>query len=595
FKVIASNNDNVWNEDGAEISFTISPPPWFSWWAYTIYTVLFIIIIYAIRYQIRHEEKMKNAIQMERLEKNQQEKLTQMKLRFFTNISHEFKTPLTLIIGPLEQLLSQQHGNSLLKQKLSQISVNSKKLLELINQLIDFRRMEQDVLPLNKSSHDLIHTVQKTMSMFTQTAVENKIQYSLDTEFEQLTFNYDSDKIEKVLSNILANAFKHCHSNGNIDVSINLNREQTICIAIADTGRGMSSEKLAKVFERFRSNDRGSEDNLTHSSGIGLAYSKKLMEIHGGKIKIDSEEGKGTTVKVLFPYDKSILTIESPYRKRSSITETVPSETITPEQESPEANDLSNAPRILVVDDDSELRAYVRSILNMYYKIDEAVDGQVGLEMANNSDYDLIISDVMMPRLSGTEMCEKLKSNINTSHIHVALLTAKSDLVSKSEGYKTGADYYIGKPFLPQQLKLVVANILKTRQYIKNYYASGEESESEPIGISKQDKELILKAIQIVEENLNDDQFSIDMLGKELGLSRTNLYRKLKSLTGLSPSDYIRQIRLKKAADLIKTSDLPISSIAYDVGFKSPANFSTAFKAFHGMSPKEYQAKNRSV
>ncbi len=254
--------------------------------------------------------------------------------------------------------------------------------------------------------------------------------------------------------------------------------------------------------------------------------------------------------------------------------------------------DLSkNALRILIVDDDYELRAYIRSILKKYYQIDEATNGRIGLEMAMLNDYDLIVSDVMMPELSGTKMCEKIKSNIKTSHIIIILLTAKSDIYSELEGYETGADSYIGKPFLPKQLTTVIANLLRTRHNIKDHFTSTEEKELELIGISPRDKELITKAAKTLEDNLDREEFGVEALGKELGLSRTHLYRKLKSLTGLSPNDYIRQMRLKKAAQLLKAGHLSISEVAYKVGFNSAANFSTSFKAFYGMTPKEYKAK----
>jgi signal transduction histidine kinase/ligand-binding sensor domain-containing protein/DNA-binding response OmpR family regulator len=588
FKVIASNNDNIWNKDGAEFSFIIGTPPWLQWWAFMIYATFFIILIYGFRYQIRHEEKMKNAIKIERIEKNQQKILTQIKLRFFTNISHEFKTPLTLIIGPLEQLITEQHGNSKLKQKLLQISLNSKRLLELINQLIDFRKMEQDVLPLHKSHNDLISTVQETMSMFSDTAIKNSITLTLNTHFEKLAFKYDSDKIKKVLNNILSNAFKYTPQGGKVTVNIDISNNVTI--SISDSGSGMSSEKLNRIFDRFYGDEeKNNTDFEENSSGIGLAYSKKLIELHGGKINAESITGKGTTIIISIPYDKSIDLNDVHKHKEQIITEIIPNEPKQSISESPKDINLSNSPKILIVDDDDELRVYIKSILKEYYRIDEAKDGKEGLEMAIKNDYELIVSDVMMPNMSGTSMCAKLKSDIKTSHIIIILLTAKSDIISEIKGYETGADSYIGKPFLPKQLTAVIANLLKTRQHIKEYFTSMEKSEQELIGISSQDKEFVTKTTKIIKENLSKEEFGVEELGKELALSRTHLYRKTKSLIGLSPNEYIRKIRIKTAALLIKAGDLSISEIAYEVGFKSPANFSTSFKTVYGMSPKKYK------
>ncbi|MEN8202533.1 MAG: two-component regulator propeller domain-containing protein [Bacteroidota bacterium] len=595
FKVIASNNDNLWDEKGAEFSFIIITPPWFTWWAFLIYGILFVLIAYGLWHQIRHEEKMKNAIKMERIEKDQQRELTQMKLRFFTNISHEFKTPLTLIIGPLEQLIAEQHGNSRLKQKLSKISVNSKRLLELINQLIDFRKMEQDVLPLNKSQHDLVVAIQNTMSMFSSAAVTNEIRFRFNAGFRHLTFNFDGDKIEKVLNNILSNAFKHTPKGGEIDVGLSLGAQDNVSIIISDSGSGISTEKLARIFERFNS-DASETKGVPgfRGSGIGLAYSKSLVEQHDGSLHVNSVEGKGTIVTIQLPYETGMLVTE---KFEGELPFVSPDDPMEPEEPPPlllkeqDTNNLAKASRILIVDDDSELRAYIRSVLKDYYQIDEAPDGELGLEMALKNEYDLIISDVVMPQLSGTEMCKRIKTNIKTSHIMVILLTAKSDIYSELEGYETGADSFIGKPFLPRQLTTVIANLLKTRQRIKEYYTSLEEKEKEPIGISPKDKELLIHAIRIIEDNMDDGDFGVEVLGKELGLSRTHLYRKLKSLTGLSPNEYIRQIRFKNAAQLLREGQLSISEIAYGVGCQSPAYFSTTFKALYGISPKEYQGK----
>jgi signal transduction histidine kinase/ligand-binding sensor domain-containing protein/DNA-binding response OmpR family regulator len=594
FKVIASNNDNIWDRKGTEVMFIIKNPPWLSWWAYTSYGIFILLILYAFRYQIRHEEKMKTAVKLERIEKNQQKELNQMKLRFFTNISHEFKTPLTLIIGPLEQIIADLHGNSGLKTKLANISANSKRLLELINQLIDFRKIEQDVLPLKKTRNNLIETTQKIMTSFNPIAIRNEIVFTLNSDFELITFNYDIDKIEKILNNILSNAFKYTSQGGNISIRIWHSEETNVCITITDTGSGIEQAKVAKLFKRFSSDIKNSNNNLDmQSSGIGLAYSKKLVELHRGSLKMESAPGKGTNVTIELPYDRELIPTDSmaEISKQSAISELSEdalSESLSTETES--VTDLTDAPRVLVVEDDDELRKYIVSILMDRYQIDEAEDGQIGYDLALKNDYDLIVSDVMMPNMSGTQLCEKLKSNIKTSHIFVILLTAKSDISSKIEGYETGADSYITKPFLPKHLIQVIKNLLNTQSSIKAFYTSTEEKGQVPVGIHPRDKQFIADAINIIEKNIDEDKFSVEVLGKELGLSRTHLFRKFKSLTGTAPNDFIRQIKLKKAAQVIKEGNHSISEIAYMVGFKTPANFSTSFKAFYGKSPKEYQA-----
>jgi len=591
FRVIASNNDDVWDEKGTEILFIIKNPPWLMWWAFIIYGILFLIALYAFRHLIRHEEKMKNEIKLERIEKNQQTELNQMKLQFFTNISHEFKTPLTLIIGPLDQIITELHGNSGLKTKLSNISNNSKRLLELINQLIDFRKMEQDMLPLNKSRNNLIETTQKMMNSFKYIAIKNEIQFVLNTDFESLIFNYDSDKVEKILTNILSNAFKYTSLGGNITIHILNSNETTVCISISDTGSGIVPNTIARIFEKSNSISKNIFE--MKSSGIGLAYSKKLVELHRGSLQIESEPNKGTSVTIELPFDRDLIpiTIETEQINKKVIidfSEDTASETAFTKSEIENIVDLTTAPHILVVEDDEELRKYIVSILIDRFQIDEAEDGQIGFDLALKNDYDLIVSDIMMPNMSGTQLCEKLKSNIKTSHILIILLTAKTDINSKNEGYETGADSYITKPFLPKHLIQVIKNLLNTRQHIKDYYSSAEEKNHEPLGIHPRDKQFIADVIRIIEKNIDEEHFGVEVLGKELRLSRTHLFRKFKSLAGTAPNDYIRQIRLKKAAQLIKEGNYSISEIAYMVGFKTPANFSTSFKAFFGKSPKEY-------
>jgi signal transduction histidine kinase/ligand-binding sensor domain-containing protein/DNA-binding response OmpR family regulator len=596
FRVIASNNDNIWDRKGTEVMFTIKNPPWLTWWAYTIYGILLLLILYAYRYRVRYEEKMKTAVKLERIEKNQQKELTQMKLRFFTNISHEFKTPLTLIIGPLEQIIADLHGNSGLKTKLANISANSKRLLELINQLIDFRKIEQDVLPLKKTRNNLIETTQKIMTSFNPIAIRNEIVFTLNSDFESIAFNYDSDKIEKILNNILSNAFKYTSQGGNISIRIWHSEETNVCITISDTGSGIEQAKVAKLFERFNSNIKPSDNNFEmQSSGIGLAYSKKLVELHSGSLKMESRPGKGTNVTIELPYDRELIPTDgkaelNKQRAITELSEDTLSEVLPTETETDTVTDLTDAPRVLVVEDDDELRKYIVSILMDRYQIDEAEDGQIGYDLALKNDYDLIVSDVMMPNMSGTQLCEKLKSNIKTSHVFVIILTAKSDISSKIEGYETGADSYITKPFLPKHLIQVIKNLLNTQSSIKAFFTSTEEKGQVPQGIHPRDKQFIEDAITIIEKNIDEDKFSVEVLGKELALSRTHLFRKFKSLTGTAPNDFIRQIKLKKAAQVIKEGNHSISEIAYMVGFKTPANFSTSFKAFYGKSPKEYQA-----
>jgi DNA-binding response OmpR family regulator len=432
------------------------------------------------------------------------------------------------------------------------------------------------------------------MDLFNTTATTNEIQYSLDSDYESLVCDFDGDKIEKVINNLLSNAFKHTPHGGKISLSIDKKSEKTVSITIKDNGSGIAPEHLAGVTDRFNNISPASRENMLEleSSGIGLSFSNKLIQLHNGTLKVDSEPNKRTQMTIEIPYEMS-LAPEPAHASANKPIINIPDAISTPIEESTVNIDLSKAPKLLVVEDDTDLRGYVISILKNIYQVDEASDGQEGLEMAQSNDYDMIISDVMMPNMSGTQLCEQIKTNIKTSHIFVILLTAKSDVQSKTEGYQTGADSYITKPFLPNQLMLVIKNLLKTQHHIKEFYSNTKiENGEEPIGINPKDKQFITEALQVIEDNMSNEQFGVEMLGHELSLSRTHLFRKFKSLTGTGPNDYIRQIRLKNAANLISEGMLSISEIAYKVGFKTPANFSTSFKALYGKSPKEYRESN---
>ncbi|WP_430813782.1 hybrid sensor histidine kinase/response regulator transcription factor [Carboxylicivirga sp. RSCT41] len=599
FKVIATNNENIWSEDSAEFSFIIKRPPWLSWWAYTLYVLIILAITYLSRLFILHEQKMKNALALERLKKEQNEKLTQLKVNFFTNISHEFKTPLTLIISPIREIMADHHlhGNSGIKKKLNKIHNNSNRLLNLVNQLIDFRRMEQDILPLYKENADIVQSVAYTVELFSDFAKQKGINLQFKSEMNTCVAYFDKDKIEKIVNNIIHNALKYTNKGGQVFTYLKI-ENTNIKIIIRDTGSGMTSETISKITARFV---RGSGTEHIDGSGIGIAYAKRLIEIHGGSFEINSEEGVGTEALLTFPFEEpnsqlqehtimgrpqglqghSILPLSdshTPFEQKTSFKE--------------------NTPHLLIVEDDDELRDYLSSLLQENYNVHSAINGREGLKMANDNDYDLIISDVMMPEMNGIELCRKLKSNINTCHISIILLTAKSDIESQLEGYKTGADNYVSKPFVPESLFAIINNTLTIRQNIKKRNASLETTDSEevndtPIAMHPRDKEFIEKVTYIISENLANKDYGVVSLSREMGLSQSSLYKKFKALIGISYKEYTQKIRFNKAVEFLKQDELSISEIAYKLGFSSQSNFSTAFKKHVGNTPKEYKEKNR--
>ncbi len=585
FRVKASNNDNVWGENEASFFFTIRPHPLKSTVAYLLYS-LFLCLLAFIAYRIiTYQNQLKNAVILERMAKKQQEDLVKMKLRFFTNISHEFKTPLSLIISPLEELINELHGNSSIKRKLTQIRRNSQRLLTLINQLIEFRKMEQDVLPVKKEEFNLVEITRNAMMLFSDVAEQRSIHFELKTAVQECRIHSDRDKIEKVLNNILSNAFKFTPENGTIVVSLTLVKSQ-VQVSIRDTGTGISEQSLEHIFDRFYQ-----EEHVEEISGIGLAYVKKIVELLDGSIKVNSEIGLGTEVVISIPNVSQMPVVEVFNQAATQDPDQSDrSADIHPERESKEEELKPDAPSILVVEDDYEMRKNLCSLLRNTYNVDEAENGLAAYEMIQEQAYNLVISDIMMPKMDGLELCSKIKSNPKTNHIIVVLLSAKDELESEMEGYKTGSNIYLSKPFLPQKLLSIVKNQLYTQQKAITHHADTHPDDSEQlIGVNLEEKEFVDRVSLFIEKNLHNQDFGIERIGEEFGLSRSKLYKRFKTNTNVSLKDFIRELRMKKAASLLKENQLTASEIAYDLGFSSATNFFTAFKAYYGKTPKEFQ------
>ena len=583
FSVKATNNDNVWNNSETTLSFKIRRHPLKSVLALVLYFFVFCLVT-MLGFRIsQRQNRLKSEILSERTAKQQNAELMKMKLRFFTNISHEFKTPLSLIISPLEEIISNVHGNSSLKKKLTQIRGNSQRLLVLINQLIEFRKMEQDVLPVKKEDINLVDVTRNEMSLFYDVAELKNIQFELKTDIQECQVNTDRDKIEKILGNLLSNAFKNTPENGNITVSLKL-KNQNIEVRILDNGYGISEESLEFIFDRFYQ-----EKHTDQISGIGLAYVKKIIELLGGTIKVKSQIDKGTEVVFTIPnaiqrpiveiFNQSIIS-EQPKTKGKNIS------AIQRLNDAPKLD----APKVLIVEDDYEMRMHIRSILGKIYNVDEASDGVKAIEMIQEKDYDLVLSDIMMPKMDGIELCTKIKSNTKTSHIIVIILSAKDESESEMEGYETGANVYLTKPFRPQKLLSIVTNQLNTQHKAVNQQIGAFANKSlRIIGVGQKEKEFYTQVSCFIENNLHIQNFGVKNIENEFGLSRSNLYKKIKSIANVSPNDLIKEIRMNKAAHLLGENILTASEIAYELGYSSANNFFTAFRAYHGKTPRTFQ------
>jgi len=593
FRVKASNNHGVWNEEGASIKIIILPPWWATTWAYLIYALLILGIIYfSWKMQLRRI-KIRHDYEMSKFEAEKMHEVDEMKSRFFANISHEFRTPLTLIFGPAKDIEENCEDNNA-KQSAGIIKQNAGRLYALVNQLLDISKLESGKMKLEASEQNIIPLLKGYVLSISSLAERKKLTLKFNTMEDNLSVYIDHDKLEKIVNNLLSNAFKFTPEEGTIDVTVK-KRDNWVAIGISDSGIGIAKERLNKIFDRFYQVD-GSHTRESEGTGIGLSLTKELVELHKGKIEVESEYGKGTTFKVLLPLGKEHLKQEDIVEKEFSEEREVTLEKseILFESEKGKVNtDVSlllesKEPLILIVEDNTDVRKYIIRHLEEDYNIAEAVDGEDGLKKATDQMPDLIISDIMMPKMDGFELCEKLKTDERTSHIPIILLTAKATDKDKTQGYETGADDYIMKPFDANVLKARIRNLIEQRRKLREHFRKEGLIEIENKDITSIDKRFLQNVIRIINNHISDTAFGVEMLADEVSMSRRNLDRKLVAVTGDAPGDLIRRIRLMYAAELITRNFGNISEIALEAGFSSPAYFSKCFREQFGLAPSEY-------
>ncbi|MBV5281746.1 MAG: substrate-binding domain-containing protein [Paludibacter sp.] len=533
------------------------------------------------------EELSEQRDQLIVLSKNLEE-ATQAKLVFFTNISHEFRTPLTLILGPLDSLESNEKL-TLAGQKLVQLMrKNVHVLLKLINQIIDFRKYENGKMQMYFTLTDLKSYISEICDSFIEFGKKKHIHFTFSASDDDFTLWFDSDKMEKICYNLLSNAFKFSSENGRIDVRLDkviLNDEEVAQLTVKDNGVGISEHHVQNIFERFYK-----VDSRATGSGIGLHLTKVLVELHNGTITVESAEGKGTRFSVLIPFRQREIPIVEQYPTLNSNADREEDMLILEsEEEAPELEHLQTGkPLVLIVEDNVDVRVYVKSLLMDSFEVIEAPNGQIGLFKAMKFVPELIISDVSMDVMDGFELCKQIKENLSTSHIPVILLTAFAQDEQRAMGFESGADAYIPKPFNESLLRIRVRKLIENREKVKGYFQKnltfGERKEN----VAEIDKTFINKFRKIIEEKLIDSDLNVDEIGKSLGLSRVQLYRKIKSLTNYAPNELVRIIRLKAAEQLILKTEKSISEIAYETGFSSPSYFTKCFKEYFNESPTEY-------
>ena len=559
-----------------QLEIQVLPPIWATWWAKGTYFMILLILGYmAYRYT------------KERLHTKRQEQLIQDKLQFFTDISHEIRTPLTLILSPLSKLIS-QNKDVVLTQTYNTMYKNGIRLLQLVNQIMDLRALEFGKKRLHTEKTEIISFLQELKNSFNNLAEEKNLAYTFQTVPEVITGYIDPDIITKILFNLISNAFKYTEK-GTVSVSVKVTADMLI-ITIEDTGKGISPDQQALIFERFYIIN--GKHTSVNSSGIGLHLTRKLVELHHGAILLKSEPGKGSRFQITVPYQRkdfredeinvSVDTIRTKPELGLSIN------TVIQEQKNP-AKTVSNTHiSILIAEDNADIRNLLLTELGNDYHIMEAVNGKEALLLALEKKPTLIISDILMPEMNGIEFCEKIRNNEQTRDIPFIMVTARTSMEQQIEGLEHGADAYITKPFDIHYLQATIERLIASRENLRKKYTQLPTIHQTEVPLPSQDDKLLNKLNEVIDKYLDNPELSVDILCKELGLSRTHLNRKMKDLTGESPASYIRQIRLQKSTRLLKSKSLTISEIAFTVGFSSPSYFSQAFRDYYGVTPKEF-------
>ena len=605
FSVKATNSDGVWNEKGTSIIVTILPPWWQTWWAYIIYTIAIISILLLLRQFEMKRVKLRNDLQLKNIEAKKLLEVDKLKSRFFANISHEFRTPLTLVLGITDKLIKKTKDVES-KNDFGVIRKNANRLLQLINQLLELSKLEAGSVNIRVSKWDINKLLKRILSSFTSLAEQRNIEFIFNgkpvnkpTEYKEVYLYIDPEKFETIIYNLVSNAFKFSPEGSVIEAEV-IAHLHFVDIRFTNTGVSIPEDKLKFIFDRFYQVDETSSRSY-EGTGIGLALVKELVELHNGEIKASSIEGKETTFEIRIPIGRAHYlpeqVIEDLPKEKDIIFKEVDlseySEEFMPAPEKEISKTIDSQLKIiLVVEDNFDLRNYIAEQLEESYTIYEAKDGEKGLQLAGEILPDLIISDIMMPKMDGYEMSRKLKRDFKTSHIPIIMLTAKAAREDKMDGLEIGADDYLIKPFDADELLIRVKNLIKIREQMREKFRTEMILKPRDIIVPSTEKVFVEKVIDVVEKNIDNEKFGVDELSNAIGLSRSQLHRKLKAITDQSTTEFIRNYRLKRAADLIMQDAGNMAEIAYQVGFSSQAYFTKSFTELFGCSPGEYKKKH---
>ncbi len=560
-----------------------------------VFVVLLIVACaYAVRAYVtkaRINRQLKDSVRQQQAMTEEMERMTQTQLRFFTNVSHELRTPLTLIAGPAEQLLEDPTVRGNHRTMVQMIQRNTRILIQLVGEILDFRKVQNDRAELHLNRFALQTEIASWAEDFRAVAARRKITINVDTAGvdKDALIIADRDKLEHIYFNLMSNALKYTPEGGRITTTVSYDR-QRFTISVSDTGKGIAPAELPRLFERFYQ-----AQGSIGGTGIGLSLVKAYVDLHHGEVHAESEQGKGTSVIVSLPdtqpgYDPSKDTAPSPKAEHGLVDDSYTPTDIKAEESAERVTNAedfdADRPLVLIIDDNNGMRAYLRSILKDKYNVSEAANGQQGLERARREVPKIVVCDVMMPVMDGLEFTRRLKQDTATSHIPVILLTARSLTEQRTEGYDCGADSYITKPFSGSMLLARIDNLLRSRVMLRSIFSGdSQKEEEEKQSLGTQDQSFVGRLRDIIQRNMGDSDFSVERLGAEIGLSRVQLYRKVKALTGQTPVEILRKARLEKARLMIEKTNLSISEIAYEVGFTAPSYFNKCYKDEFGVSP----------
>jgi signal transduction histidine kinase/ligand-binding sensor domain-containing protein/AraC-like DNA-binding protein len=601
FKVKSTNEDGIWSSNYTSLNFEISPSFWLSFPGFLLYFLLLTLIVLTVSSITQKRVKKKHEELLEKQYHEQIEKINQSKLQFFINISHEIRTPLTLIVCSIEKLISNLNLNKEQEKETETIDRNVNRMLQLTNELLEIRKIETGNYQLNVKKDDIVSVIKNIVQAFKSLAEKQEMKLSIDTFKPEILIWFDANALEKSLSNLISNAIKYTKRKGLIKIKTKLStNNEFLEISVIDNGNGIEQEQLTKIFDRFYQHG-GNKDSYENGFGIGLHLTKNLIELHKGSISVTSEINRGSVFTISLPLSESVYSANDKADKVIWKTdfnttyygiENPESET---EVEILSAENIEDADpekfTILYIDDNKELLDNIGDYLSETYNVITATNGKIGFEKATLFQPDVIISDIVMPVMDGFELCSFIKTDINTSHIPVILLTARGDSDSQYKGIEIGADYFIPKPFNVKLLTLTIKNLIESREKLRKLFISNQYTNPNEITTNSRDEQFMDKLLQYVEEHIGEDDLNIKYIADTFAMSRSTFFRKIKAITGTTGKEFIDSVRLKRAARLLIETDLNISEIAYDIGHSNPQYFSKWFKAFYKISPTEYMAK----